>query len=394
MKSAKNFLEKLIGEDGYFNYTAGGKTGNLLSNQFGILASSLIKLDSQKYKQEQFIEYILSFRKNNGVFYSSDLIKSLSNSHDEEYFTHQLTDFSLLALNSLDYRICEEFSFLKEYKDIGFLENWLLNLEWTNPWLISNNIMFILNFLIYEKENAAIDNDKYINFILDWLDDNQDSENGYWNLGKGANLLNQMAGAYHFYFFYTYLNRQINYVETIIDSTLKLQDYDGLFSYQGGGGSCEDLDAIDILCRMNGLTDYREEDIRKAMNRAYLAMLKNQNEDGGFCWAKRNKFDLRKILNILNVGIILKLPNRDKLSYIKGKLFNQYSVLFNSKNLSWKYSGIESMNIKYSDSDLFSTWFRLLAMAIIEETFPEVMLSKEKSFDWNLLPMCGLGYYK
>ncbi|TOM63432.1 hypothetical protein CGH72_25455, partial [Vibrio parahaemolyticus] len=73
-----------------------------------------------------------------------------------------------------------DLNFLEEYKSEVYLNKWLESLNWKNPWLISNNVMFILNFLIHQNE---VENKKYIDYILDWLDENQSNENGMWNLG-------------------------------------------------------------------------------------------------------------------------------------------------------------------------------------------------------------------
>ncbi|WP_204288282.1 hypothetical protein, partial [Proteus mirabilis] len=134
--------------------------------------------------------------------------------------------------------------------DKAYLKSWLENLNWKNPWLVSNNIMFILYFFIYEQENYELENEIYIQTIIEWLIKNQSNNTGYWDCNNKSSLHNQMAGAFHFLFFFDYLGINIQHKEEIINSTLLIQEYDGLYSYASGGGSCDDLDGIDILCRL------------------------------------------------------------------------------------------------------------------------------------------------
>ena len=131
-----------------------------------------------------------------------------------------------------------------------------------------------------------------MNIIFSYLDSTQDPETGYWGTNQGASLFNGMAGAFHFYFFYVYCNRHIQYVEKIIDSTLALQHHDGLFSPAGGGGHCEDLDAIDILVKFSQLSSYRESEVDISLNKAIYALLENKNSDSGFCYAKLYRYSL------------------------------------------------------------------------------------------------------
>jgi len=390
MKKTKNFILNSYNGDGSFSYSPANKISNLYSTCFGVMCLDLIgELDKFKDK-EKITKYIQNYQdKKIGYFIDKTAIHKDKTAHNQEYINLQLTDFSQMALSALNKKPLYKYIFLEKYKNKDYLKGWLYKLDWDNPWLVSNLIMFILNCLIYENEK---ENKEYINFLINWLIKNQNPQNGYWNLGKKSTLHNQMAGAYHFLIFYTYLSKKPNYIERIIDSTLIIQNYDGLFNYAGGGGACDDLDAIDLLCRAKFYTDYRKEDIKKALKKAYFALLKNQNNDGGFCWAKRKSFDLLKILNIINAKNF-KLPIRDFIKNIKAKIENQFQVIFLRHRLVWYYSGIKKMKISLDKSDIWSTWFRLLSIATIEKTFPEITRNK-KSFNWNMRKKSGLGFYK
>ena len=390
------FIKTLYNKrDGSFFFSPKNKVANLYSTCFTVLTLDLISelKTYPKKERERITNYIKSFQhKETGLFIDAKTTTKFT-SHNKEYVYHQITDFSIMALQSLNSKPKYKLNFLENYKDVIYLKKWLNGLNWKNPWLVSNNIMFILNFLIYDQEIFGAKNQEYINFIMQWFDKNQDPKTGYWNLGNNITYHNQMAGAYHFLFFYTYLKNKPNHLEQVIESTLRIQDFDGLFSYAGGGGSCDDLDAIDLLCRATFYTNYRKEDIRKALQKSHRALWNNQNKDGGFCWAKREKIDKKKIIFSINLKLLFGVSVMDFISNLKSKIFNQIEVLFFKNRLTWKFSGLNKMEIKLSDSDIFSTWFRLLAIALIEETFSEIYDYK-KTFNWNMRKKPSLGYYR
>jgi hypothetical protein len=92
-----------------------------------------------------------------------------------------------------------------------------------------------------------------------------------------------MAGAYHFYGFLLAHGRPLPDPATVVRSTLALQHADGLFAPAGGGNSCLDMDATDILCLFEpALAGERREAARAALMRAADATLALQQPDGGF----------------------------------------------------------------------------------------------------------------
>jgi hypothetical protein len=66
---------------------------------------------------------------------------------------------------------------------------WLDGLNWHDPWLESNKVMFLASFLI---QSSCLED---AHSIFDWLDARQDPVTGYWGTPQGAKLSNAMAGA-------------------------------------------------------------------------------------------------------------------------------------------------------------------------------------------------------
>jgi hypothetical protein len=393
MTNPKKFILSLYDKEGKFNYSPENKTKNLFSSCFGVMGLDVIGELKRFKKKKETIKFIRNHQeKRTGCFIDNSVSKQQDPRFDEKYLLLQLTDYSQLALSALGVRPKYRYQFLEKYKDEKYLIEWLELLDWSRPWLVSNLVMFILNSLIYENIFWKIKNDKFVDIIIDWLDHNQDSETGFWNLGAKSTQHNQMAGAYHFLFFYTYLKKEPNHIKKIIDSTLALQDYDGLFCFSGGGGSCSDLDAVDILCRATLYTNYRESDIEKALIRAHKSLTNNQNKDGGFCWAKRNRLILKKNIYSVNFNLIWRGGFDNFVLNMKSKLANQFKVVA-KKPIQSSLSGVKEMSLELNKSDLFSTWFRLTTIAMIEETFPEIF-NNQKTFDWKMRDMPGLGFYK
>ena len=341
--------------------------------------------------RQEWIDYLKSSQdQSTGLFYDPEYNRSdLKGKHNEEYFLHQNTMFCLSALNALDSKQNYQLSFLEKYKDDEYLITWLKSLNWSNPWLVSNNVMFIMYFLLFELEtNNKSVNARYINIIFSYLDSIQDPETGYWGTNQGSSLFNGMAGAFHFYFSYMYCNRHIQYVEKIIDSTLALQHHDGLFSPAGGGGHCEDLDAIDILVKFSQLSSYRKIEVSNSLNRAIHALLANQNLDGGFCYAKLYRYSLsdwkksiRHLYNEKNIQL------KDKFLLLSIQVGKQALLPF-IKEYRWNYSSWNLMNCKINESDMWSTWFRLLAIALIDSSD-----GNGKNIDWVFRKQAVLGWH-
>ena len=365
-EGVNNWIESVRDQNSVlYNFSKETKFPTLLSNCFMVLALELWdEIDSfLGDKKEILSSYILNCQKNKAGLFIDPLLKKedllLPEVHSWDYVTMQSTMFSVSVLDALGEKPRYEFKFLDKYKDTDYLIRWLQDRNWRNPWLESNNIMFVSCLLLYEyiqtKDSQILE---LIHEFLNWFDKYQDPKTGFWGTDKGASLANAMAGAFHVYLIYHYLKRPIQYKEKIIDSVLSLQQKDGLFATDGGGGSCEDLDAIDILVKLATLTDYRKGDIKQALLKSLEALVNGQNKDGGFSW----KIEAKK-------GFIRRLRYFTKTSF---------------------YSDWRLMPFNTYRSDMWSSWFRPLAIALIVSTYPEEFGS---DFEFKFRRLPGLGWH-
>lgn len=297
--------------------------------------------------------------------------------HNWQYVTWQSTMFARSALEALGDRSAYPAAFLEDLKSPDRIVSWLEERNWRNPWLESNNIMFAALFLLQEADALHGDaNGAILEAMFRWLDDHQNPVTGYWDLGRGSSLLNAMAGAFHLYFLYLITGRRVQYPERILESTLSLQQPDGLFDPRGGGGACLDLDAVDILVKFSHLTDYRSEDVRTALGRAFAGILGNQNADGGFCEARRRaiwqKSRKRRLAEFTGLDRLLNRP-------WQGRPVEHISI-----------SGIKQLRHQVDASDLWATWFRSLALALVSTRYPGEFI---QGVNWRFKTTPTLGWH-
>ena len=245
--------------------------------------------------------------------------------------------------------------------------------------------MFLLQLFSYEyiviKKEDSLD---HIHTILDCLDSAQDSKTGLWGTQFKASSFASMAAAYHFLIFYKYFNRKINFSEKISSSVFQLQMRDGLFHPFGGGGACEDLDAIDVIYKTNSGVNTKSEE---SLKRAYRALLQNFDKNGGFCWAKRPTFPFLVGLKYFNPS--LELFNIGMIKWIiKNNYIGSLIPFFKEKKI-YEYSNWNLMKYHINLSDSWSTWFRLLSIATIERLLPDL---KKHDIDYKFRRLPSIGW--
>lgn len=363
-------------------------TPTLYSSAYAVLAmelfDNLVKLSELEYKE--LVSFLTSSQNRETGFFCDSTISYVSGaSHDNDYTSWHMTCCILQALDALDVSPKYELKFLEPFQDIKQINKWLESLNMKKAWKESNKIMSLLTSLYFSFVQQG--DNRWLfsyNHVLDWLDKHQDPKTGFWGCSYGSGLLNGMAATYHLLMFYYAINRPIRYMSQIIDSTLCLQVNEGNFS-PFGGNSCIDLDAIDILVSLSRYTDYRLADVKIAAKRLFCALTSLQNEDGGFPEHSVRNF---KLVHLAPLGF----------SYFRHKCFKTYvwqtkqivkHTLFRQRQM-YRDSVKQCCSSMY-DSNLWSTWFRPLAMFIIADRFPEdydVPLDFHPKF--RRLP--GLGY--
>jgi len=261
-----------------------------------------------------------------------------SRNHDTEYVINQTTFFSFIALDILGTTI-KKLEFLTPFYDPQFLESWVKKRFEGNFWAESNKLMFLFYFFAYvnkygspsEKTSVRIVIDRYFNL----LDEHQDKTTGYW--GHGKSLFRKAYGAAHLYLFYDYFEREIPFVDRILDSTLLLHARNGL-AETAEGGACEDYDLIEIYLRVLKQTNYKRDEVISKLITMRKTILVNTNSQGGFPYKfYRWPFLLHRVLQVRP-----------------------------SEKIAYSYSSLRSMTTPVYYPDCWATFFRNLSLNAID----------------------------
>lgn len=394
-----NWLETMrVNDAPYGTYKMSEHTeATLFSSCFAVFVRELYNdLESSTKKQrEEWISLIQNCQDEDTGLFIDPVLKQegkfneiLGTDQGWGYTTWQSTTFCISALNTLNGSIKYPFNFLEQWKDPNKVTSWLNSLDWRKrTWCNGNLAMFLGICLItdYELTNNKKTKES-LNAFFKWHDSFQDPKTGFWGTDRGTPIDIGLFGAMHQYLLYYYMDRQLEYAEKIVDNTLHLQQPDGLFSPVGGGDGCEDLDAVDTLVNMYKRTEYRKDDIEKALQKVLVATINLQGGGGGFLWAKRHHFGIK---DWSKLGF--SISRHRNFGYWRHScteaVIGQF-ITYNKPRLSqgWTKTGIPA-----TESDIFATWFRSLNLALISQVLPE---NPYAEIDWKFLESPGLGYFK
>lgn len=375
------YLEGIRTSDAYPYPLQKGAKGSMYGSCFAALTAELLNV---KLPDADSIKSLLysHLDKNTGLVVNQELCDEKfppTRSHNELYLELQTTYFARSALYALGETGLPVVTFAYDLAKNNQVYQWLNDLDWSNPWLVSNLDMFLGIFLLEHQASAPDDDNikKGLDEYYRWHDEHQSEIDGFW--GSNPDLLERMAGGYHIYVIYDAINRKIPLLDEAVTATKSLIWDDLLYVYGGGGGSCEDMDAIDILVRgylnnPNKHTDLPDNLVVTAERLAYAI-----NADGGYSWRLPTK--LSWIIHLFKQGKIKPIVGALKTLAFKLKNRSHY----NSTHL---YSSCEAYPFKIDESDTWSCWFRASAIAMIAQALPERF---ENECTWLLHNRPGLG---
>jgi hypothetical protein len=118
-------------------------------------------------------------------------------------------------------------------------------------------------------------------------------------------------------------------------------------------------------------SDYKSSQIKNSLMQAFNRIIENQNQDGGFCYAKIPRYSLSDWIYCFRyLKPVENLNVKTRVWMLTRKFGSQ--LLYNKiRDWKWKYSSWELMKCKINQSDLWSTYFRLLALALISSRYRE-----------------------
>jgi hypothetical protein len=334
---------------GAFSYKAGGPA-LCYASCYAALAQHVCG-QIEKYSPDQkksWADLILSYQGDDGLFRDPQINIPLAYEIDWWGWRH-LTLHAIMALTALGASIEKPFSLIQAYRKKGYMTEWLESRDWRNdPASVSNEVQNYGMMLQYARDFQGSQwcSDPMLEMFR-WLNAHQDPKTGLW--GGAFNtpqlLSNGVQTGYHIWLLYFYDNMPVQYIERIIDSCLQTQNPLGGFGPKLNSSACEDIDSIDPLVRLSFFTDYRAHEIRRALERAWLWVVFNQNADGGWVFTRRQAFEY----------------------------------------------GHPLMRSGKEESAMFPTWFRTLSLAYMDQVLSP---KANHSFVWHFLKCPGHQFWK
>jgi hypothetical protein len=338
------------GRIGEFTFCPGGRV-SLYASCYAALALRVIgQLEElTEAQRESWCDYINAWQDEETGYYEGPELapREFTRSDlNETYFRLHLISHVLPALNLLGGEPAYPLSFAREFVDKNHLRKWLEDRDWSRAWKEGNNLLFVGQLLVHLRDSEGEQRaQEALSYFFDWLDGQQDPHTGLWGTDGYCDAYEAVYGGYHQLLVYYYCQRKVPHAEQIIDTVLSLQHPDGSFSRVPGGGACEDLDAIDVLVNLTKRTGYRIEDVQRALRWSLKHILNQQTTDGGFVFRwERSRVD----------------------------------------------SGMLRTYVPANTADLFATWFRLHALALINEMVIAPVL---EGTHWRFNRTCSMGWH-
>lgn len=321
------FLEALRDESGGYASVPGGAR-TLYGTCYALLTTSY--LDPSFVPEESDLDFVRSCQDaETGFFAGPELAPSTGQRRgfDRERVLLHLACTALPTLLHFGATPDHPLRFAEAFLDKRRFTSWLARWPLTDPWSEGNDLLFAAQLLIDARDRLS---DKRADSSLEawfrWHLERQDALSGLWDARTPTRLDEAVYGGYHqLLAFFHERNRALDWT-TIARSVLSLQHWDGGFRQDGGGGACEDVDALCILVNLleQGLIPRYPAVL--AIEKALHFLRSQQNGDGGFSY------------------------RRDEAQC---------------------HLGIRLTQAPANTSTAFATWFRVHALALVARVLPE-----------------------
>ncbi len=341
---------------------------------FAIFGLNLIdsELLKDRYFRDNLSDKLISSLYRSGEYYKNSL-------YDKPHL--QFLCFTLSALEILghanDKSIVKYVSSLRSFKFKDIEEYYKIN---TGRPPSGNMAMFHAVINLYLIRNKINMNENSI-FIEDWLNYHKKNINkfGFWGNESGFCKYRNFQNGYHQWEIFSYLEEYPSGLSNAALVVASLQDKYGHFSPYPGGGGCYDYDAAYILLTHRKIySDYTYDQHLKLL---LDALIKEQNEDGGFCETK--SFITNGKLNYKN--ILGHIPSTQF-----GVSFERFIEIL--KRTRYKHRNIHTHWSLYSrdwnESNLWDAWFRVLTIMRISHE-----LGLIKNINFRSISFPGIGHF-
>lgn len=333
-------------------YSDSSKKESVYSNLYHLSLSLL--LDNHKVTK-QTLEY-LNNKTNEQGFLNIDT-KEIKGNHSQNYIN--------LHMSSIFYQTQDINQKMVNYlhKNAKHIQENFINLDFSNAWSISNELMaWSTLFARYAK----YDDGKSLENLAKFLLSHDSFQKGLWvsQSKRHRGTINSIAATFHYLPMYMYLNIRVpgsrNYLKVI--NSIKLRN--GFFSAPKGY-ACIDYDVIFLLFYFlffysDDLDENERRDVELILTEHKEALLNIQGSDGGFPeYGMQN--DVLAVISMC-IGNFFKNKDLHSLLWNTKKI---YENKFQKEKIIYANS-VSSCGSKLHESNIFSSWFRLLTLELLE----------------------------
>ena len=325
-----------------FHFAKGCQAPDLYSTAYGVsllgLCGRLSWLDEQQ--KDAIIAYFAAHQSVDGLYRAINLTAPTVEFGQGWGYLHLLPHI-LIALDYLGVKPTFEFSYLDKIFETKDPETWLEEIFSYDHLSASNSFMNIQTALQYERDvlgsrKAAKLSSRLNTYVIKKILPGllfKYQELNIFERSKRAKTI------YHLLPNILYDSPPDFISNEIVDLNLSIQNNIGSFGVCTLSDACEDIDSIYNLAVLK--QEKNSKDIERSLRAARNYIPLNQNRDGGFAFRRFTKF---------------------------------------------RYGGLDILSSGRNQSNMFSTWFRLLAYAFADE-------ATDQKFDWKFSRVAGYQWH-
>lgn len=241
-----------------------------------------------------------------------------------------------------------------------------------------NQAMFMAIFLMHARDRLGMNTQSALD---EWVDLHVRHMNrfGFWGDDRWMTHL-QFQNGYHQHEILEYLGVDNPRLSDTLAAVRSLADSEGHFAPYPGGGGCYDYDAVFMLTPHAGMPD---EDTRRLLEQTATSIVSEQNPDGGFCeshWVRP-----RSLSRLVGFSRHILAANGN-FGVFKERL--RYGLALQRLKHDRIHTHWSRYSRRWDESDLWDSWFRMLALARID-----VALHPEHANRWGFIDYPGIGYH-